>query len=115
MVHLGRRLKELYATSAEPRDRAIQALTWDCPVRGERQEPYAEAVLREINGWTVADGKHPLSYLALKADGSTACGGWMYCGVYPETGPNLARSRKPDGPEGPVATPDGLQPRLRRP
>jgi formate dehydrogenase major subunit len=101
MVHLGRRLKELYAGSVESRDRGIQALTWGYPVRGELQEPEAEAVLREINGWTVADGKQLPSYLALKADGSTACGGWMYCGIYPEVGRNLARSRRPDGPDGP--------------
>ncbi|MBV9750845.1 MAG: formate dehydrogenase, partial [Acetobacteraceae bacterium] len=37
----------------------------------------------------------------LKDDGSTACGGWMYCGVYPKEGHNQARSRKPDGPGGP--------------
>lgn len=98
IVHLGRRLKELYRDSTDPRDRAIQALTWDYALRGERQEPDAEAVLREINGWTVADGRQVADYRHLKDDGSTACGGWMYCGVYPEAGRNLARSRRPDGP-----------------
>jgi formate dehydrogenase major subunit len=101
MVHLGRRLKELYADSREPRDRAIQALTWDYPLRGERQEPDPEAVLREINGWTVSDRKQVASFADLKDDGTTACGGWMYCGIYPEDGRNLSRSRRPDGPDGP--------------
>ena len=101
MYHLGRRLKRLYADSTEPRDRGLQALTWDYGERGERQEPEAEAVLREINGYTVADRKQVARYHDLKDDGSTACGGWMYCGIYPEEGRNLARSRTPDGPGGP--------------
>ncbi|GJE41536.1 Formate dehydrogenase-O major subunit [Methylobacterium soli] len=101
IYHLGRRLKQLYADSRETRDGAIQALTWDYPVEGEIQEPKAEAVLAEINGYTVSDGEPVASYKELKDDGSTACGGWMYCGVMPKKGHNVARSRKPDGPDGP--------------
>ncbi len=101
IYHLGKRLKQLYADSTEPRDAAIQALTWTYPERGKRAEPEAEAVLREINGYTVADRKQIPSYQQLKDDGSTACGGWMYCGVYPSEGHNVARSRKPDAPGGP--------------
>jgi formate dehydrogenase major subunit len=101
IYHLGKRLKQLYADSTEPRDAPIQALTWAYPERGKRAEPDAEAVLREINGYTVADRKQISSYQQLKDDGSTACGGWMYCGVYPSEGHNVARSRKPDGPGGP--------------
>jgi formate dehydrogenase major subunit len=100
IYHLGKRLKELYAGSSEKRDAAIQALTWGYPERGERREPDAESVLREINGFTVADRKQVARYHDLKDDGSTACGGWMYCGVYPREGHNVARSRKPDGPDG---------------
>ena len=98
VYHLGKRLKQLYAGSQEPADQAIQALTWQYPERGEKREPDAEAVLREINGYTVADRKPVEKYQDLKDDGSTACGGWMYCGVYPRDGHNQARSRRPDGP-----------------
>jgi formate dehydrogenase major subunit len=101
IYHLGKRLKQLYADSTEPRDAAIQALTWDYPERGETAEPDAEAVLREINGYTVADRQQVSSYTELQDDGSTACGGWMYCGIYPKDGHNVARSRKPDAPGGP--------------
>ncbi len=101
IYHLGKRLRALYADSREPRDRAIHALTWDYPERGPRKEPDPEAVLREINGYTVADRKQVAKYQELKDDGSTACGGWMYCGIIPEAGRNLARSRRPDGPGGP--------------
>jgi formate dehydrogenase major subunit len=91
----------LYASSTAPRDAPIRHLTWDYPVEGERAEPSAEAVLKEINGYTVADRKLVASYQDLKADGSTACGAWIYTGVFPEEGKNLARSRTPDGPDGP--------------
>ena len=101
VYHLGKRLKRLYAGSTARRDAALLALTWDYPERGERKEPDAEAVLREINGYTVADGKQIEKYQELKDDGSTACGGWMYCGVYPKEGHNQARSRIPDKPGGP--------------
>ncbi len=99
VVHLGRRLKQLYAGSTLARDRGLQALTWDYPLKGDRQEPDAEAVLREINGTVVASGRQVARYQDLKDDGSTACGGWMYCGIYPAEGRNLARSRRADKPD----------------
>ena len=101
IYHLGKRLKQLYAGSTGPRDEAMRHLTWQYPERGERCEPDAESVLREINGYTVADRKQVAKYQDLKDDGSTACGGWMYCGIYPRDGHNVARSRTPDGPGGP--------------
>ena len=99
IYHLGVRLKQLYAGSTEPRDQAIQALTWDYPTSGPHVEPNAESVLMEINGYDVATGKQVATYKDLKDDGSTACGGWMYCGIYPSEGHNRARSRKPDTPQ----------------
>jgi formate dehydrogenase major subunit len=101
IYHLGKRLKELYAGSSRKRDEAIKALTWEYPERGARREPDAESVLKEINGYTVADRRQLPSYQEIKDDGSTACGGWMYCGIFPAEGRNLARSRIPDGPGGP--------------
>jgi formate dehydrogenase major subunit len=98
VYHLGRRLKALYADSQLERDRPIQALAWDYPVKDERAEPSAEAVLKEINGYTVADRKQLADYKELKDDGSTACGCWIYTGVYPKEGHNQAAMRVPDGP-----------------
>lgn len=98
--HLGRLLKEAYATSTRDEDRPIQALTWDYPVDGEG-EPDAEAVLREINGYTWPEKTQISGFADLKDDGSTACGCWIYSGVFPEAGKNLSRARKPDGPDGP--------------
>ena len=94
VFHLGRRLKELYKDSKEPRDGLIRAMTWDYPTEGDRGEPDIESILREINGYTVADGEPVKGFAELKDDGSTACGGWIYSGVYAD-GVNQARRRKP--------------------
>jgi formate dehydrogenase major subunit len=92
--HLGRRLKQAYANSNDPRDEGLRALTWDYPVSGPNQDPSAEAVLREINGYKVADGSPVSGFTELEDDGSTACGCWIYSGVYAK-GVNLAARRKP--------------------
>jgi formate dehydrogenase major subunit len=101
IYHLGRRLKELYADSKHPADEPIQKLTWDYPIEDERGEPAAEAILKEMNGYTWPGRLQIESFLALKDDGSTACGAWLYCGIFPEEGHNQARSRRADGPDGP--------------
>ena len=94
MYHLGKRLKNLYAGSTDPKDRALLDLTWDYPTHGAYQEPDAEAVLKEINGYTVADRKAVKNFTELKDDGSTACGCWIYSGVYAGE-ENQAARRKP--------------------
>jgi formate dehydrogenase major subunit len=91
--HLGRLVREKLAGSTDPMDRPVLDLTWDYPVRGEYAEPDAEAVLAEINGHD-AEGNPLSSYEQLEADGSTACGCWIYCGVYAD-GVNQAARRKP--------------------
>ena len=99
VFHLGRRLKELYAPSADARDRPIQDLVWDYPTEGPHDEPVVEAIVKEINGYTVSDGTPVEGYESLADDGSTACGCWIYSGIYPENGHNRAASRIPDPPE----------------
>jgi formate dehydrogenase major subunit len=100
MVHLGRRLKQLYAESADPRDRGFQTLTWDYPTSGPRQDPDVEAVLAEINGFTLPDRRPVGGFAELTDDGRTACGCWIYSGIRPAEGQNRARSRQAD-PEDP--------------
>jgi len=91
---LGQRLKELYANSADPKDRPIRDMTWDYPTEGPRLEPSAEAVLQEINGYTANDRKLVDGFTALKDDGSTACGCWIYAGCFKD-GVNQTARRKP--------------------
>ena len=89
---MGRRLKQLYANSADPKDDGLASLTWDYPAEGEQQEPSAEAVLKEMNGYTWSERRQLASFQELEDDRSTACGAWLYCGVYPKEQDNLARA-----------------------
>jgi formate dehydrogenase major subunit len=93
MVHLGRKLKQLYQSSTDPKDRAIQHLAWDYRTEGPLEEPDADEVLREVSGYTVADGKCVSGYTDLKDDGSTASGCWIYSGCY-AGGKNQAARRR---------------------
>ncbi len=92
--HLGRLIRRKLADSPEARDRAILDLAWDYPTHGRHDEPSAEAVLMEINGYTTADRKPLSGFSELKDDGSTVCGCWIYSGVFTD-GVNQAARRKP--------------------
>jgi formate dehydrogenase major subunit len=105
MHHLMKRVRAHYADSERPRDWAIQNLRWDYPELGPNDEPSVEAVLKEINGYDTTTGAPVPGFAALKADGSTACGCWIYSGVYAD-GVNQARRRNPgdlDAPGGSVS------------
>jgi len=111
-VHLGRLLKERYAGSTQQRDRPIQALVWNYVDEASnrewriKDEPSAELIVKEINGyvWTPGkplQGKALASFGDLKDDGSTACGAWIYSGIYAPTaehpdGHNHAANRSGD-------------------
>jgi formate dehydrogenase major subunit len=96
MHHLAKRVLAHYAGSQLDRDWPLRNLRWDYPEHGEHAEPHAESVLKEINGYTVADGKPLPGFAELKADGSTACGCWIYSGCYAD-GVNQTRRRNSDG------------------
>jgi formate dehydrogenase major subunit len=102
LYHLGVRLKELYEGSTDPKDRPIQTLTWDYPTIGRIQEPDAEAVLAEVNGYRVADRSPISSFTELTDDGSTACGCWIYAGCRAE-GVNQTARRRPGAEQSWVA------------
>jgi formate dehydrogenase major subunit len=93
VYHLGLRLRERLGASADPNDRPVLDLTWDYPEEGPHNDPSAAAVLREINGHD-ADGKVLSGFTALKDDGSTSCGCWIYSGCYTDDVNQTAR-RKP--------------------
>ncbi len=102
---LGKRLKALYSASPDPKDRPILDMTWDYDPDDERErasgEPSALRVLREINGFTVADGRQIAGFADLADDGSTASGCWIYSGVCPDEKTNRARGRVADGISSP--------------
>ena len=141
LYNLGKRLKQLYAGSTDPRDQPLLHLTWDYdfdePPRlpdGSLSriegEPDLEKVLMEINGYRLDEtdprtGRPRLvsGFSELEDDGTTACGCWIYSGVFPEPGRNRARERKLSDQSDPPGVglrlaaqpPHSLQPRIGGP
>jgi formate dehydrogenase major subunit len=99
---LGRRLKRVYANSTLPRDQGIRNLVWDYEPDEPHNipgEPNPEKVLKEMNGFHTEDPeRHLTGFGELKDDGSTTCASWIYCGVFPAPGRNLAKRKEPDPP-----------------
>jgi formate dehydrogenase major subunit len=92
--HLGRMIRERFADSTLDRDRPVLDLAWDYPVHGQHDEPSASDVLKEINGYSVSDGRLLSGFSEYRDDGSTVGGCWIYSGVYAD-GVNQAARRKP--------------------
>src|SRR5947209_14828566 len=94
MHHLAKRVLAHYAGSTRSQDWPIVNLHWDYPEHGEVREPDVEAVMKEVNGYRVADGSPVDAFTDLRSDGSTACGCWIYSGYFKD-GVNQARRRNP--------------------
>ena len=112
VYNLGKKLKELYRDSIDPKDAALLNLTWDYDpdelprlpdgsLSRIEGEPDGHKILQEMNGYHVSEidprsGKPKLlaDFSECKDDGSTACGVWIYSGVFPEPGRNRARERE---------------------
>jgi formate dehydrogenase major subunit len=92
--HLGKRIKSLLKDSQDPRDDLVKWLKWDYQTHAAIQEPSAEQVLKEISGYTIETAEPLEGYPKLKDDGTTACGCWIYSGVYKD-GVNQAARKKP--------------------
>jgi formate dehydrogenase major subunit len=95
IYRLGVRLKAKAAGDPRPRNDGLRALTWDYPTEGQHAEPRVSEILKEINGYSSSDHKQLGHIGDLKDDGSTACGAWIYCGVFPKEDYNRALERNP--------------------
>ncbi len=95
LYHMGRRLKAKANGDSRRRNDGLRALTWSYSTEGSLAEPSAAEVLKEINGCSLPDHKQLAHIQDLKNDGSTACGAWIYCGVFPEEDRNRANERNP--------------------
>src|SRR5205814_1655303 len=62
---------------------------------GAIDEPVVDAIVCEINGYKTGTRELVREYTELQNDGSTACGCWIYSGVHPKPGHNIANMRKP--------------------
>ncbi len=102
MAQLHKRLKALYQKEGGVFPDPILNLTWNY---ANPDEPSPAELAKEVNGSVLADvpdptdptkivlqkGKQVVSFAALRDDGSTACGCWIYSGCYNEAGNNMAR------------------------
>lgn len=102
MAQLYLRLKELYTKEGGAFPDPIVKLTWPY---ADPSDPKAEELAQEINGRALArvtdtadptkvlaePGKLLPAFAALRDDGSTACGCWIYSGCFNENGNNMAR------------------------
>jgi formate dehydrogenase major subunit len=107
MAQIQLRLKALYEAEGGAFADPITRLHW--PYR-DAGDPQPEEIAREVNGYVVEDvqdptdpaklvlqkGKQIVSFAALRDDGSTACGCWIYSGSFNEAGNNMARRDNAD-------------------
>ncbi len=107
MAQLGLRLKALYQKEGGAFPDPILNLSWNYKDPGD---PTPEELAREMNGSALEDvpdpndatkmilqkGKQLVSFAALRDDGTTACGCWIYSGCFNEAGNNMARRDNSD-------------------
>jgi len=80
------KLKDLYASQGGPNAEALTKLSWNYG-----DPPDVHRVAKEVNGYDLTTGKLLPGLTALKADGSTSSGNWIFCGSYTEEGNMAAR------------------------
>lgn len=95
IAELFQRVRDLYGQQGGKFQDAVLALA--LPYRDPRK-PELDEIAQEINGRDLTTGKRLETFAALKDDGSTTAGDWIYTGHYPESG-NLAKRR--DGVQDP--------------
>lgn len=104
------KLREMYAKEGGKVPEPVLKITWNY---ANPNYPSAEELLREINGRALTDvvdpkdktktlvkaGEQLAGFGVLQDDGSTACGNWIYAGVWSQAG-NLSARRDPNDPGG---------------
>jgi formate dehydrogenase major subunit len=107
MAQLYQRLKALYQKEGGKVPEPILNLDWRYQ---DPSDPSPHELAKEFNGYATEDivdaadptkvvlakGKQVVSFAALRDDGKTACGCWIYSGAYNEAGNNMARRSTAD-------------------
>ena len=96
LADLFHRVKQLYQRDGGKFPDPIMHLTMDYK---DPLKPELDEIAQEINGKDLTTGKRLTTFAALKDDGTTTAGDWIYTGSYPEAG-NLSRRR--DGVNDPA-------------
>lgn len=87
------KMRDLYSNSSDPKDEIFKKITWGYP---KDNASMADAVLKEINGYDLETGKLATGIGALRDDGTTCSGNWLYAGVYTEEGNHSMRTGNSD-------------------
>lgn len=90
LYELFKKIREQYKGSTAAKDQGVLNLTWDYG-----DPPTPEAVAKEINGRDLSTGKLMATFAALKDDGTTTCGNWIYSGMFPDENKYRAADRDP--------------------
>lgn len=91
------RLRKMYVKEGGAYSEPIQQLSWPYRIA---DQPSSEELAREISGRSlVGDGEQLTGFAQLRDDGSTACGAWIYSGMWSPAG-NLAARRDNSDPSG---------------
>lgn len=95
---LVREIKRLYTAEGGVFPDPILDLTWD--YAGGQEGIDVHKVAKEINGYEVATKKQVAGFAALKDDGTTVSGNWLYAGSYTDAGNMMARRDPADAVNG---------------
>jgi formate dehydrogenase major subunit len=90
------KVRELYQEEGGAFPDPILNLTWNYTVP---ENPSLSEVAKELNGRALDTGQQLPGFAALKDDGSTSCGNWIWCGSWTEAG-SLAQRRDNSDPSG---------------
>jgi formate dehydrogenase major subunit len=90
LADLFHRVRELYRREGGAFPDPIMHLTMDYK---DPLKPELDELAQEVNGKDLITGKRLATFAALKDDGTTIAGDWIYTGHYPESG-NLAKRRE---------------------
>jgi len=77
---LFKRLQALYQAEGGVVSEQITKMYWDYD--GPDGEIDVVKVCKDLNGYRTTDGSLVTNFVGLQADGSTACGNWLYSGYY---------------------------------
>ena len=97
MNELFRKLKAMYEADGGANPEQLTKLHWPYETDGKAD---ITKVAQGMNGYTVADNKLVLNFTKLAADGSTACGVWIYSGYYNNNDAPGDPTKQPTGSRG---------------
>jgi formate dehydrogenase major subunit len=90
------KVRELYRKEGGAFPDPILNLSWNYSVA---ENPPLSEIAKELNGRALDTGQQLPGFAALKDDGSTSCGNWIWCGSWTEAG-SMAQRRDNADPSG---------------